>query len=128
MTLTKRHILCVDFDHETCPVITQQLGPLGFEVKGASTMGEALELIEGERFDLYLLERRLSDGSGVELSRKIRAVDPRAPILFFAREVRKSDRHHAVNAGAQGYLGKPKGIYELAEIITRLRQEARIEL
>lgn len=115
-----RRILCVDQDSETCSLINSLLGESGFEAKLASTIAEALQLAGDERFDLYLLELRFADGSGIELCRRIRQFDPAAPILFFADVVRKRDRQQAVMAGAQGYLSKPDGIYKLAEVITRL--------
>ncbi len=116
----RRRILCVVQDSETCSLINSLLRESGFEAKSASTIGEALQLAGDERFDLYLLELRLADGSGIELCRQIRRFDPDAPITFFADVVRKRNRQQAVMAGAQGYLSKPHGIYKLAEVITRL--------
>ena len=116
-----RRILCVDQDAETCTLISALLGESGFEAMNATTLIEALRLARSERFDLYLLERRLPDGSGIELCRQIRMFDPDGPILFFSAMARKRDRRRAVSAGAQGYLQKPAGIYNLAEVVTRLR-------
>lgn len=116
-----RHILCVDQDGKACALIGALLGESGFEAKNATTLTEALQLARSERFDLYLLERRLPDGSGIELCRQIREFDPHSPVLFFSAIARKRDRQRAVSAGAQGYLHKPEGIYSLAKVVTRLR-------
>lgn len=118
MQSVTRRILCVDRDGETCSLINALLGPSGFVSKKVSTMAAALRLAKSERFDLYLLGERLPGGSRLALCRKIRQFDPRTPILFFAGATRKSERRQAIEAGAQGYLRKPEGVYELAKVIT----------
>jgi CheY-like chemotaxis protein len=120
MQPVRKRILCVDYDSDSCTLISTMLGQVGFEVEPASGVAEALELLKDTRFDLYLLERRLPDGSGIDLCRQIRGLDPHAPILFFAAIARKQDRELAVSAGAQGYLAKPEGVFDLVEVVSRL--------
>ena len=120
MQPTKRHILCVDDNDDTCFMLSALLGRAGYEVRTASGVAEGLRLAESERFDLYILDNRFADGTGLELCRRIREFDSATPILFFSGLAHESDRQHGLDAGAQGYLVKPNDLDKLVETVTRL--------
>ena len=106
----KKHILCVEDDEETCLLIGGLLALINCEVTTVQSVGEALEKIDGGRFDLYLLDNWLPGGSGVELCRKIRETDGQTPVIFYTGAGYESDRREAIEAGAQAYLVKPSDI------------------
>ena len=61
------------------------------EVVIANEMGEGFALATGGRFDLNALDTTFTDGSGVELARRIRAFDPMS-CSFFIRPKGKVTR------------------------------------
>ena len=69
-------VLYVDDDRDSVEMLKVMLGMSRIELDSASTVGEALTLAGSERFDLYLLDNALPDGSGLSLCRTLRAVDP----------------------------------------------------
>jgi DNA-binding response OmpR family regulator len=77
------------------------------ETKGVGTATQALSLIEAEHFDLYLLDTWLPDLDGVELCRRMRALDPHTPILFFSGAAYEADKKRGIEAGANAYVIKP---------------------
>lgn len=89
-------------------------------ISTANTPTEALELIASEPFDLYILEHRLPEMSGVELCRQIRKTDKQTPILFFAGRLRLAESDVSIAAGATEYLVKPIGAEFLIETVRRL--------
>lgn len=115
-----KRVLCVDDDEDTCSMLCGLLGLVGWEVATASTAAEALKLIAGERFDLYLLDNWLPGGSGVELCREIRRSDPSTPVVFYSGAGLDSEREAALDAGAQAYLIKPCDAAALVETVRRL--------
>jgi DNA-binding response OmpR family regulator len=117
---TKRRILCVDDDPDTCWMLSLMLGNAGYEVKSASGITEGLKLAKSERFDLYLLDRTFADGTGVELCRRIREFDPQTPVVFFSGLAYESDRQLGLEAGAQEYLIKPDDLIRLIDTVQRL--------
>lgn len=119
MEKTKRRILCVDDDRDTCVMLEVILSQSGYEVRSVLTMDDALTLAKAEGFDLYLLDTLLPDGTGFELCRQIRAFDSRAPILFCSGAAYDADIQKAMRAGAQGYLVKPLGIENLMETVSK---------
>jgi DNA-binding response OmpR family regulator len=115
-----KRILCVDDDEDTCSMLCGLLGLIDCEVVTALTAAEALELIERDRFDLYLLDNWLPGGSGVQLCRDIRRSDASTPIVFYSGAALEPEREEALKAGAQAYLVKPGDVASLLETVRRL--------
>ena len=83
MRSTKRHILCVDDNDDTCFMLSTLLGQAGYEVRSASSITEGLRLAESEHFDLYILDSQIRGRNGLDLCRRIREFDRTTPIIFF---------------------------------------------
>lgn len=115
-----RRILCVDDDADTCAMLSGLLGLINYRVTTAATAAEALALIAGGSFDLYLLDNWLPGGSGVELCHEIRRSDPSTPVVFYSGVGLDSEREEALAAGAQVYLVKPGDAAALVETVRRL--------
>ena len=78
----------------------------------------------GETFDLVILDIMLPDLSGIEICRRIRAVDGRTPILILSSLSEETDKVMALELGADDYLTKPFGIFELmARVKALLRRQ-----
>jgi CheY-like chemotaxis protein len=67
MQPSRRRILCVDDHDDTRSMLTLLLGRQGYEAVSAASAGEALDLARSQRFDLYVLDAWLPDGSGLEM-------------------------------------------------------------
>ena len=65
-------ILLVEDHEDTLRVISRLLGRLGNDVRAAWSVGEALELADGGRFDLLVSDLSLPDGSGLEVMRAVK--------------------------------------------------------
>jgi DNA-binding response OmpR family regulator len=70
----------VDDDTDTCELLQFLLDE--YEFMSAHSIAKAFELIESRRFDLYIFDNWLLDGSGIELCRKVRALGLETPIIF----------------------------------------------
>jgi two-component system, OmpR family, response regulator len=114
------HILVVEDHKDTREVVTLLLELRGYKVSQAETVAVALQLARTESFDLYLLDSRLPDGSGVELCRSIRQFDGNTPIIFYSASAYETDKREAIACGAQGYLVKPCSPEELEETVEEL--------
>ena len=117
---TRKRILCVEDHADTSALLKTLLEQDGYEVVAASTVAEASALARGDGFDLYLIDRWLPDGEGIELCRAIRTFDLNTPIVFLTADARETTRAQALAAGAQGYLVKPGDLGQLEQIISTL--------
>jgi DNA-binding response OmpR family regulator len=86
----------------------------------ASTPSEALRLIAEEPFDLYILESKLPEMTGVELCRRIRKIDKNNPILFFTAKWKSGDRAASIATGANEFLVKPNDLSRVTERVKNL--------
>jgi DNA-binding response OmpR family regulator len=128
MPPTKRRILCVDDDEDTCLMLVYLLGQENYEVKTAKSVSEALHLAQVESFNLYILDEWFPKEAGLGLCRKIREFDPHTPIIFYSGAAFDSDREEALYAGAQSFVAKPY-VEELIETVHRLladKQESAV--
>ena len=83
------------------------LGKSGHHVMSVSNPLSALVLARNQDFDLVILDGLFTDGTGIELCKRIREFDSLTPVVFFSGDSRESTRHESINAGAQAYVAKP---------------------
>ena len=107
MAVTPCRILCVEDDEDSCFMLKALFETWGYEVTTAGGVEAALRLIRPQSFDLFILDNRFADGSGVDLCRRIRAADPQTPIVFYSGAALEADRERGLGAGAQAYVIKP---------------------
>lgn len=120
MPLTKHRILYIEDHDDTRELVTFVLEDRDYEVVSGGTIGGALNFARAGKFDLYLLDSWLPDGSGIELCRQLREFDGDTPILFYSAAAYEVDKEAAINSGAQGYLIKPCRFSELCDLIANL--------
>jgi DNA-binding response OmpR family regulator len=116
----RKRILCVEDHADTSALLKTILEQDGYEAVGASTVAEAIKLARSAGFDLYLIDRWLPDGEGIELCRMIRTFDFNTPIVFLTADARETTRAQAMAAGAQGYMVKPGEPGQLEQLVGTL--------
>jgi CheY-like chemotaxis protein len=120
MQPTKRRILCVEDNEDTCEILTLYLGLSGYEVTSVHTVAEGLDKAVTGEFDILLLDNRLPDGSGVELCQQIRGFNREMPIVFCTGDAYPRQIEKALSAGAQAYVVKPIYPDQLEQTIGQL--------
>ena len=107
MSEIKCRILYVDDHADSSEILKLVLSESDYEVHTASRMDEALRLATSRAFDLYVLDKRLPDGSGFELCRKLNRLTPGVPCIFYTGDAYEIHREEARAAGADVYIAKP---------------------
>jgi DNA-binding response OmpR family regulator len=97
----------VDDHHDTSEMLELLLAKENYEVETAATMEEACKVAAEKQFDLYVLDRRLPDASGVELCEKLNEISPGVPCIFYTGDAYELHRREAIAAGAAAYVAKP---------------------
>ena len=97
-----------------------------YEVQAAKTIAEGWQFAASKHFDLIVLDSLFEDGRGVDLCRRIRAFDPRTPVIFFSALAQASDREQGLAAGAQVYLVKPNDLENLVGTAEHLLHAAQV--
>jgi two-component system, OmpR family, response regulator ResD len=122
MPQIKCRILCIDDHEDASEMMKLILSQEDYEVVTAETIQEALQLATASEFDLYVLDRHLPDGSGLELCQKLTQVTPGVPCIFYSGDAYEIHRSEAFAAGADDYVAKPD-IDRLIESVRQLLAE-----
>ncbi len=97
----------------------------GFTVTHASTRGDALATLAGNKFDLALIDISLPDGNGFTVCTEIKATQD-VPVIFLTASGDEASVVTGLNMGADDYITKPFRPRELiARIATALRKSGR---
>jgi DNA-binding response OmpR family regulator len=107
VTDIKCRILCVDDHLDTSEMLQLLLAEEDYEVRTAGTIEEASALAKSEEFDLYVLDKRLPDGTGVDLCKTLNLLTPGVPCIFYSGDAYAIHREEALQAGAAAYVAKP---------------------
>ena len=113
-------ILYTEDDEDTRELVMYVLALGNYKVVAAQSYDDALLLARANQFDLYLVDTWMSGGSGIDLCKKLRELNPRTPILFYSGAALERDKQRAFAAGAQGYLVKPVDNHELIAEVSRI--------
>jgi CheY-like chemotaxis protein len=122
MSRAKCRILCVDDHKDTSEMLTALLAQEDYKVVTAVTMEDALRLATSDKFDLYVLDKHLPDGSGLELCRKLEELNPSVPCMFYTGDAYEVQKREAMAAGAEAYVAKPD-IDGFIEVVRKLLAE-----
>ena len=123
MERTKARILHVDDHQDTRLMMAALLQDCGYGVLTAGSVAEGFELAKEILFDLYILDVRLPDGTGVELCQKLKELHPRTPVLYYSAYGDEAAHQQALETCGDAYLKKPVAIADIQECIARLLAE-----
>ena len=120
METTQHHVLYIEDHDDTRDLVTFVLSEHNYRVTTGATTVDALKLSREHRFDLYMLDSWLPDGSGIDLCKTLRLLDPSTPIMFLSGAAYEADKQTAINSGAQSYMIKPVDLGELCSEVSKL--------
>jgi len=103
----KCRVLCVDDHFDTSEMLGLLLAKEDYEVDTAGTMEAACRLAKEKQFDLFVLDRRLPDATGLELCERLQQIAPGVPCIFYSGDAYELHRREAIAAGAAAYVAKP---------------------
>ena len=118
------HILLVDDDVSILLLVSDVLEENGMNVVTARSGEEAVRLMEGQSFDLILLDIMMKGLSGLDVCRKIRS-RVSCPILFLSAKDSVKDIVAGLDLGADDYLTKP---FVLEELVARIQAHLRRQM
>ncbi len=133
-SLQTLNILLIDDDQDDY-VITRDLlaesQRYNFHLDWTTTYSEAVELIEQNRYDVYLIDYRLGERDGLELLRDAIARGCKAPLILLTGQGDHEIDLEAMNAGAADYLVKKQMAPDILERSIRYalaRKQTLLEL
>jgi CheY-like chemotaxis protein len=120
MQRTKARILHVDDHQDTRLIIAALLNDLGYGVMTAGSVTEALALAKEVKYDLFILDVRLPDGTGIGLCQQLRQLQPEVPVLYYSAYGEEAEHRAAVATCGEAYLRKPVCGADMEECVKQL--------
>jgi DNA-binding response OmpR family regulator len=114
-------ILVVEDDAKTAELVALYLTHAGHRVSTERSGREALDRLQGESFDLLLLDIMLPGASGLQIAEQVRATAA-TPIIFLTARTIEDDRLHGFAVGADDYVTKP---FSPRELVARVEAVLR---
>ena len=126
MAERKSRVLVADDEEEIRKILSNILEKEGFEVITASDGEQAMQKICSDIPDAVLLDVRMPGLNGMEVLKKIKAIEENLPVVLVTAY---ADTHQAVEAmkeGAYDYLAKPFDNNEVVWITSRALAEGKL--
>ncbi|WP_340021415.1 response regulator transcription factor [Paenibacillus sp. FSL K6-1096] len=116
-------ILVIEDEVRIARLLQIELECEGYRVSIAGSGHQGLEMYQEEQPDLLLLDVMLPGFSGIELLRRIRAVDAETPVLLLTAKSSVEDKVSGLDLGANDYITKP---FQIEELLARVRAALRL--
>ena len=116
------HVLVVEGNLVNRTVAVRTLKKLGCKVDAAVDGIDAIHQLEGQVFNLVLMDVQMPKMDGLEATKRIRELESHEgtahlPGIAMTAHALAEDRERCFNVGMDGYLTKPIDLSELSETI-----------
>jgi two-component system response regulator HydG len=81
---TATHALVVDDDVAVCRLLHRMLSDEQYQVELSHSVADAIGAVEQKSFDVYVLDYKLPDGTGLDVAEWIRSKGSNAPIILLS--------------------------------------------
>ena len=115
-------VLIIEDEHKIANSIKQGLEQERFVVDVAYEGENGLDLAEGEKYDVIVLDRMLPGLSGDEILTRLRNKSNHTPVIMLTAKGQTEDKVESLNSGADDYLTKP---FAFSELVARIKALGR---
>jgi DNA-binding NtrC family response regulator len=120
------NVLVVDDEDDFREVTTKRLTKRGLKVWDAESGVKALEILEGTRIDVVLLDVKMPGMDGIETLRHIRNLKPLIEVVLLTGHASVDSGIEGMKLGAFDYLMKPIELEPLLEKLADAYEKKRL--
>lgn len=113
----KTTILIIEDDQFNYDLLNVILAELNIKLYWAKTANEGMKYFKEKSIDLVLMDIKLPDKNGYELTREFKSIDSSVPVIAQTAYALAGDREQALEAGCDDYLSKPIRKAKLLETV-----------
>ncbi len=126
--MSKANILVVDDQDSIRHFVSKAFEAEGYEVQTTGSVRETRQVMEGNMPDLAVLDLKLPDGSGLDLLREIKRMDPDVGVILMTAFGELETAVEAMHAGAYWFVKKPFQNEELMALAARALESQKVRL
>ena len=126
--MSKATILVVDDQDSIRHFVSKALEDDGYTVTTTGSMREARVALNRDLPDIAILDLKLPDGTGLELLRELKQMQPEIPVILMTAFGELETAVEAMSAGAFWFVKKPFQNEELLALVSRAREAHKVWL
>lgn len=119
----KSRILVVDDEEALRTVLSSELAGVGYDIETASDGDEAINLVQGKKFDLVLLDIKMPKVDGFEVLKFIKKSYPSIRVIMLTGFADLKNAIESKKHGAEDFVSKPYDLVDLLTTIERVLSE-----
>jgi DNA-binding NtrC family response regulator len=119
-------LLIADDEKNIRQFLTVELASHGITTDEADTGMKALELIEGDEYDVLLLDLNMPGMDGIEVLKKMKVLDIPTEVIVLTANAHVPTAVEAIKLGAYDYLTKPFSLEELTSVIEKAYDKKKL--
>jgi len=115
-------VLLAEDERDLNELITSMLVKNHYSVDSVFDGQEAIDYLQGIKFDLIILDIMMPKKNGIEVVSELRKMGISTPVIMLTAKSELDDKILGLDSGADDYLTKP---FAMRELLARLRSLAR---
>lgn len=120
------NVLIAEDDNNIRKVLATELSDGGFSVAETDSGIKVVELLEEKEHDVLILDLNMPGLEGIEVLRKIKALDIHTEVIILTGNATVSTAVEAMKLGAYDYLTKPVKLEELKAVIEKAHEKKKL--
>lgn len=112
-------VLIVEDERQLAKNIQAYLQRFGFKVRKSENASEGLKEFKQFKPDVVLLDVMLPDLDGLQLLKRMQALDSHAKVIMMTGAANPAIKPEAIKAGAYEFLTKPLSLKDLRELLEK---------
>lgn len=117
--LSGKTILLVEDDPYNAEYIVEVLETIGVTIELSKSGADAVNKILSQSFDLVLMDIRLPDMNGYDVTKKLKEYNPKLKIIAQTAYAATNEQQKALSAGCDGYISKPLKSESLIQMVMK---------
>ncbi|MGH3054347.1 MAG: sigma-54-dependent transcriptional regulator, partial [Gaiellaceae bacterium] len=124
--MSKANILIVDDQDSIRHFVSRSLEDEGYAVQVAGSVRETRQMLEHDMPDVAIFDLKLPDGTGLELLRELKRVQPEVGVIMMTAFGELETAVEAMSAGAFWFVKKPFQNEELLALVARALESQKV--
>lgn len=125
--MEKFRVLIVDDEVDFVETIVKRLKDRGLDVIGATSGREALDMMDGNEFDVAVLDVKMPGMDGIETLREMKKKSPLMEVIMLTGHGSVESGIQGLQLGAYNYVMKPVPLNDLLKQMTQAYERKLIE-
>jgi two-component system response regulator HydG len=120
------NLLVVDDEEIALRNLQHVMEKEGYQVTATQSGAEAIQLMEGNRFDVVLTDLRMEGVDGMDVLRKSQELQPEAEVIFITGYATAESAVQALKHGAFYYIAKPFRLDDVRKVVSEALAKVRL--